>query len=340
MLMQIEERAIAPLQDLREKAFALAASGGSGGAGLAFSGAGASGANLLGQVEVPDAEFVIPDTETKRPASPSSIGSDDLDASFNPGLDDFMPELEEKTAPTPPPVPQKKAPAKTQEVRVEAKPKPAPGNSTEDEFLMDFGEEEEQKKDKRVSTLPRSPSMPAPAEKAEEDLAFSFEDMQTGSVAESKIEPPITATEIPSVSGEANDEIIFSFDDAPSAPPAPAASAPASQPAPAKPAAEDSLYESISLDDLNLDFGSGTPAAEPSPSGATSTSSETVNPLATDLDLNLDLHIDMPADTQEQTAAASEASTGFDMSDIFAEKTSPLAAMTGAYQPITQYSMR
>ena len=65
------------------------------------------------------------------------------------------------------------------------------------------------------------------------------EAMQAGSVAESETEPPITATEIPNIStsDDANDEIVFSFDEIPSTPPAAAvaSSDPRSKPAAGKP---------------------------------------------------------------------------------------------------------
>ena len=298
ILLQMEERAIQPLQDLRDKTMVLA-NGGGGGGGLAF-----GGPQFLPNTDTSDAEFMIPDKS-----------STDFDA----GMDDFNPDSV-VVSPSPAPV-SPRAEVKTQEVRVERKPASAV-ESGDDDFLVDFGDEEEKNKNKRVSTLPRSPSdvTPVPGGEAQpEEIAFSFDDLQTEGFDSQppKTEAPITATEIPVSSNDNSDELVFNFDDSTSTgtgsqtsreasssgfempqPSSPKAKQPASAPKP-----EDSIYESISLDDLSLDLNNPSlPSDRTSTSGGTETSSS--NPLTKDLDLNLDLRIDMPADTSTGTSPA------------------------------------
>jgi hypothetical protein len=335
VLLQMQEQAIAPLQDLREKTRALASGRGAGARGLAFGAA--AGQGLLDQTESPDAEFVIPDTEPRAGNEPAA------------GADDLSPAIDLDTPAQGAPKPQ----VKTQEVKVEKRPapKPAPGGPVGDEdFTMDFGEEEELKKDKRVSTLPRSPSSGDTAEGQSEEVVFAFDDFQPAPASPAeRTEAPVTAAEIATgASVGTQDDLVFSFDDTgPGSPSAPAAPAPVAA-APARPQprpAQDSTFESVSLDDLDL--SAPPPAQQTSPvaasTGGSGSSVDTMSPLTDDLDLNLDLRIEMPAD-REQTATTPAGSSGaggattgggVEMPDLLEEETSPtpLAASAPAPSP-------
>jgi hypothetical protein len=143
-----------------------------------------------------------------------------------------------------------------------------------DNFMMDFDGASNKGSVKPVEAAP----------KPEEDLVFSFDSPSFNAPAGEQTGPAITAAEVPDATAKGNDEIVFSFSDNPldtahdkTAPGAGTSSGSA-----------DSVYESISLDDLNIDFDVAKP--EPAENKATAPGLG-----------DLDFRIGPPADDQSAT---------------------------------------
>lgn len=142
-----------------------------------------------------------------------------------------------------------------------------------DNFMMDF-----------EAPVAKGSAKPAEASpKSEEDLVFSFDSPSLNAPVGEQTGSAITATEVPDATAKGSDEIVFSFSDNPLDM---AHDKPAGGAAPAS--STDSVYESISLDDLNIDFDVSKP--EPLESKATAPGLG-----------DLDFRIGSPADDQSAT---------------------------------------
>ena len=258
MLQQLQEEAIAPLQELQQKTRRLTAGGAAAG-GLTFE---SSGQSLIEQTEPSGAEFMIPDTQPA-PSSDAFDGGGGLQASGT-SLADM--NVEEFSFPGGSP----------------GTPSPAQTGRGEEDFMMDFtGGGGPQAPERGSSSLPSA----QPAKETEpEELVFSFDDAVPEPPRGESTSAPITATEVPTGAEAPGEEIVFNFDDSIPEMPVPAELGP--KIAEQKPASKgDSVYESIPLSDLDLGpLGESSDETLSVPSLA---EEEPQNPLEAGLDLRI-----------------------------------------------------
>jgi len=176
MLQQLQDEAVAPLQELRQRTRAIAAGGGA--AGLALDG----GRDLLEQADSSDAEFMIPEAGVSGAAPPEESSP------FRPA--DSAPPVEAAPSPF--------APAE---------------ESPPGDVLAEFGDLEGEEEERQPSSV--LPLAPSDAETSMEDAVLSFGDLAPESLSEfpaagSRESAPETPG---SPGGAAADEIVFSFDD-------------------------------------------------------------------------------------------------------------------------------
>ena len=286
MARQLHEEAIAPLQALREKTSALESGRGPG---IAYA---QDDQGLIEQAEAPDAEFMIPEAEVEEPEveieSDTELDVPAVEAEIReapvsipvPGLDDA-----EEEAPLAP-----EAPAEM--------PMAESGEESEEDFVFSF-EDSETDTQSGGQVLPEEPEGGAD----EEDVILSFGDADDEPSPGETTGEAVTAAEVAPPEPEKkadDDEIVFSFDDA-------VIEEPEEEPSSAqtmmdqKPTSEDSMYESIPLEDLNLDLGEEEPVGDKT---APMAAADVDSPLSDDsLDLDLDLP-DLDAQTEDESPLA------------------------------------
>lgn len=248
MMRQLQDEAIAPLQELREKTRLISAGGAPG---LSFD---RPAHDMLEQSVAPNSEFLIPDsplpvaTGFEQEHKPAPQDFQDAFGTMDPVFDDK--ELISPNLVTP-----------------TSEPAPTLGHS-DDGFMMDFSTSSKKEED----SSPAKSEATTPAEP--EELVFSFDDSHVETpVAANQTNAPINAVELPATEEKPASGILFTFDDSvsdlnlqmdqTSAPgiTSPAFSAPPQPTAPSSPQKEDSLYESIPLGNtdanapLDLNFG-------------------------------------------------------------------------------------
>ena len=176
MLQQLQDEAVAPLQELQQRTRAIAAGGAA--AGLALN----ARHDLLEQADSSAAEFMIPEAGVSDVAPPASPPP-----SRPPGS-----PLRAKAAPSP------FAPAE---------------ESPPGDVLAEFGDLEEEEEERQPSSV--LPPAPSDAETSVEDAVLSFGDVAPESFSGfPAAEGRSSALETPGFpDGAAADEIIFSFDD-------------------------------------------------------------------------------------------------------------------------------
>lgn len=281
MATQLREEAIAPLQALQEKAGAL------GGPQAGEIGYGDRDQGLIEQAEAPDAEFMIPEVseieETPEPEVETVVASEEPEIAEVP-----EPQGEEEEAPSAFAMPDfqepEVAPQEGPEAQQppQAQPAPAAAQDSGEEFMFSFDESDTDTGAGGV--LPETPETP----EEDEDVVLSFD---TPAEEKPEDDEPVTAEVTEGSQTQEDDGIVFSFDDAVldeggEEPPAAESSAETIV-GEAPSGGEDSIYESIPLEDLNLDLGGEeSQGDQTAPLAAVS---DDDSPLSDDLDLDLDL---------------------------------------------------
>ncbi|MFP4380987.1 MAG: SPOR domain-containing protein [Candidatus Sumerlaeia bacterium] len=214
MLRQMQDEAIAPLQELREKTQMLSAGGGAAaGAGIAYG----QDREMIEQSDSSESEFMIPEADTNTaPPSPASP-TRESDESTDLGEDDFMMDFD-----------------------AESKSEPEPQKAeTEDEdsedlvFSFDEGDESENLAEETGPAITAAEVLEQEDKnEQDEDIVFSFDDGMTDSPISETSEDDVTASEetLPLDDLELDEQVEADSSEK-----------------------EDSVYDSIPLDDFSFD---------------------------------------------------------------------------------------